>query len=241
VDFGKVAVNHISDPDNPGEYLPDTTYQYQPVLALNRAVYSNGRLQQLRLHAALLCVFPFRLSSRGLTIFLFRRRATETADTISSHWQATSSLVSAQAHVYQLSDSMLHELQMLQASTASLSVSFQNTATTTVQPYIPPHVQEAFADLSQNLSDTAAEFSLTLATKDLPLEEKATKIASDVRERIMPLLGRLTKALGDILQKPGSSTPAATADGGAGSVNENKSDRDSGGAQAAAGNAQSSK
>ncbi|KAJ3559728.1 hypothetical protein NP233_g11192 [Leucocoprinus birnbaumii] len=71
---------------------------------------------------------------------------------------ATSSYDSASGRVHQLSDSMLAELQELQASTATLSSSFQNTATSTVQLLILPHAQEVFADFWHNLSDTAIEF-----------------------------------------------------------------------------------
>jgi len=101
---------------------------------------------------------------------------------------------------------MLAELQKLQQSSSSLSASFTNPATSTVQSHIPPHVQEAFTDFSQNLSDTAYNFSSTMTAKDFPLQEKATKIASEARERIVPLLGSFTKALSEVLN-PRISAP----------------------------------
>jgi hypothetical protein len=143
------------------------------------------------------CASPLHHYSAVLTA-RFRQRATETAHKITT--VATSSFESANARVHQLSDNMLSELQKLQASTASISESFQATATTatsTVRSHIPPHIQEAFSEFSQNLSNATAEFSSTITAKDIPLQEKASKLASEVRERIVPLLGSLTKGVGD--------------------------------------------
>ncbi|KAF5357140.1 hypothetical protein D9756_006812 [Leucocoprinus leucothites] len=217
VDYFEVAVNRITNPDEPGPSSVDSAYQYQRALALTRTLYgySNEQLKQLQAHSALL------------------QRATETAHSISS--QATSSYTAAQGRVHQMSDNMLAELHKLQVSTASLSASFQNTAASTVQSHIPPHMQEAFADFSRNLSDTATEFSSTITTKDLPLQEKATKLASEVRERIVPLLGSFTKALAEILN-PKTSAPGVTANGNAptGDTNQDtRSDPDPGEKQAA--------
>ncbi|KXN84053.1 hypothetical protein AN958_00503 [Leucoagaricus sp. SymC.cos] len=199
VNYFEVAVNRITNPNEPGPSSPDTTYQYQRALALTRTLYgySNDQLRELQTHSALL------------------QRATETAYSISSH--ASSSLASAQNRVNLLSDKMLSELQNLQASTASLSTSFQNTATSTVQAHIPSHVQEAFANFSHDLSTAASELSSTITARDILLQEKAGKVASEVRERIVPLLGSLGKALGDVLQPRSnstSSTPAANGDTG---------------------------
>jgi hypothetical protein len=94
---------------------------------------------------------------------------------------------------------MLSDLQTLQTSTAELSVSFQNTAASTAQSHISPHVKRAFADFSHKLSATVAEFSSTHTAKDLDLQEKARTITADICERIMPLLGSFAEALSDML------------------------------------------
>lgn len=188
VDYFEVAVSHITSPNEPGPSSPDIAYQYQRALSLTKTLYgySNDQLKQLQAHSALL------------------QRATETAHSISS--QAAESCTSTQSRISQLSDIMLAELQKLQQSSSSLSASFTNAATSTVQSHIPPHVQEAFTDFSQNLSDTAYNFSSTMTAKDFPLQEKATNIASEARERIVPLLGSFTKALSEVLN-PRISAP----------------------------------
>lgn len=106
---------------------------------------------------------------------------------------------------------MLVELQKLQASTAAISASFQTSATSAVQSRIPSHVQEAFSDLSHTLSAAASDLSSTITAKDVPLQEKVGKIASEVRERIVPLLGSVTKAVSDALH-PKSDPTAPSSD-----------------------------
>ena len=104
-----------------------------------------------------------------------------------------------QSRVNHLSDNMLTQLQKLQQLSFSLSTSFKSTATSAVQPHIPPHVQEAFSDFSQNLSDTVHKLSSTMTAKDFPIQERAVRIASQVREGIVPLLGSFTKAFSEVL------------------------------------------
>lgn len=90
---------------------------------------------------------------------------------------------------------MLAELQKLQANTTAFAASIQSSATSTVQSRFSPETQLAFVELSHSLSATISDFSATLTAKDVPLQEKMTKIAADVREHIVPVLGSVTKVI----------------------------------------------
>jgi len=94
------------------------------------------------------------------------QRATQTAHTITE--LASSSLTTAQARIHSLSDTMLQELQKLQNSTASL----------------PKSLQSSFPDLSA----TIADFRNIVVAKDITLNEKATKVGQEVKERVSPIL-----------------------------------------------------
>ncbi|KAF9439388.1 hypothetical protein P691DRAFT_780253 [Macrolepiota fuliginosa MF-IS2] len=88
---------------------------------------------------------------------------------------------------------MLAELQKLQESTAAFSSSFH-----------------AFTDLSHTLSTTISDFRSTITAKDTTLQEKVGRIVAEVRERIVPVLGSVTKVVGDTLHLNGPPPPLAT-------------------------------
>ncbi|KAF9446037.1 lipid droplet-associated perilipin protein [Macrolepiota fuliginosa MF-IS2] len=192
VDYLEVVIKRITNPDEPGPSAPDAKYQYQRALALTRDLYgySNDQLKHLQAHSNIL------------------HRATTIAHSITD--QGTPKMANAQDRVHQLSDTMLAELQKLQESTAAFSSSLQSTATSTVQSRIPPHVQSAFADLSHTLSTTISDFRSTITAKDTTLQEKVGRIIAEVRERIVPVLGSVTKVVGDTLHLNGPPPPTAT-------------------------------
>lgn len=92
---------------------------------------------------------------------------------------ASSSLTNAQASIHALSDTMLQELQKLQASTASL----------------PQSLQSSFPDLSATIS----EFRSIVTSKDITLNEKATKVGLEVRDRVHPLLEEAKKRVRELV------------------------------------------
>jgi hypothetical protein len=105
------------------------------------------------------------------------QRATQTAHTITD--LASSSLANAQTRIHSLSDTMLQELQKLQTSTASL----------------PKSLQSSFPDLGATIS----EFHNIVTSKDITLNEKATKVGSEVRDRVNPLLEDAMKRVKELV------------------------------------------
>ncbi|KAF9051961.1 lipid droplet-associated perilipin protein, partial [Panaeolus papilionaceus] len=169
---------------------PDAKYQYQRALALSKTlgenlyVYSNEQLKQIQAQSVI------------------AQKASETAHNITS--VASSSLSSAQSRIHGLSDNMLAELQKLQSSTASVTASFQASlqkSTSQIQSQIPEQIQQSYADVTAALSSAAQELAAILKTKDMPLQEKVTRVSSEVRERITPLLETVKKGVAEVLAR----------------------------------------
>jgi hypothetical protein len=74
---------------------------------------------------------------------------------------------------------MLQELQKLQSSTTSL----------------PQSLQSSFPDLSAAIS----ELRKIATSKDITLNEKATKVGSEVRDRVNPLLEEAMKRVKELV------------------------------------------
>jgi len=203
VDYFEERLNtHPSESKPPAE----SKYQYQRAYALSKSltdqvyIYSNEHLKQIQAQSVLL------------------QRATSTAHSISE--LASSSLSSAQSKVHALSDTMLQELQKLQASTAALTASFTNNlhnSTSQLQARIPPQVLQTYTELSTGLSSAVVDFRGILAKDELTLQDKAAQIGSEVRERVSPLLESLKKALSGASDAsapaPAAPSPAPTING----------------------------
>ncbi|KAF7986386.1 hypothetical protein HWV62_35422 [Athelia sp. TMB] len=159
VDYFEVQVNKLHTEAGPSSpTTSEAQYQYQRAYALSRNltenlyVYSNENLKQLQAQSAIV------------------QRATATAHTITD--LATSSLANAQTRIHTLSDSMLAELQRVQANTAAL----------------PAALQSALQSSTAELSAAIAEFRETVSAKDVALNEKAARVGAQVRERVNPIL-----------------------------------------------------
>ncbi|KIY53306.1 hypothetical protein FISHEDRAFT_33601 [Fistulina hepatica ATCC 64428] len=176
---------------------PETKYQYQRALALviglrdHFSVYSNEQLKQLQTQSVLI------------------QRATETAQSLSA--AASSSVTAVQARIHALSEIMVQQLQHLQESTAALAAS--------LQAQIPPQVEQTYAELATGLSTTVTDLRNIMLEKDVPLQEKATKVRQEVGERVTPLLENVRKGLTDVLTHRQASPDAAPPDGRAQPVN----------------------
>ncbi|KAK2461147.1 hypothetical protein APHAL10511_006674 [Amanita phalloides] len=203
VDYFEVAVTKLNSENGTHATHPEIKYQYQRALALSKAlkdniyVYSNEHFKQLQAQSAIV------------------HRATETAQAITQ--LASSSITNAQKRIHELADTMLQELQKLQSSTASLSASLQSTASSTlhestsqIQARIPPQIHQAYNDISSQLSSAVSELSSILTTKDLPLQEKVTRVGQEVREQINPLLETIRKSLSDVLARGKEEASVAT-------------------------------
>lgn len=172
-----------------------------------------------------LCLYTYVCVGRS-------NRASETAHTISQ--LASSSITNAQKRIHELSVIMLQELQKLQASTASLSASLQSTASSTlhgstsqIQARIPPQIQQAYNDVSSHLTAAVSELSSIITTKDLPLQEKVSRVGIEVRDQISPLLETIRKSLSDILAsgRAEASVAAQSSDGAVGNGNSRKQEK----------------
>lgn len=180
MDYLEVQVNKLNADGTPAS--PKTDYQYQRALALskNLYVYSNEHLKELQAQNVLVYVFLFVHTGPLLirnSFRVLRQRATQTAHTITE--LASSSLTTAQARIHALSDNMLQELQKLQASTAAL----------------PQSLQSSFPDLSATISD----FRNIVIDKDITLNEKATKVGQEVKERVSPILDDVMKKVKELV------------------------------------------
>ncbi|KAG5652376.1 hypothetical protein H0H81_005238 [Sphagnurus paluster] len=207
VDYFEVAVTRLNNSEAGPSTPPDAKYQYQRALALSKTlkdnlyVYSNEQIKQLQAQNVLVYVHVVPIPFTRL-ISLFRQRATETAQSITN--VASSSITSAQTRIHNLSDTMLVELQKLQASTASFSASIQSSvqnSTTQIQNQIPPHIQQTYTELTSNLSAAVTELRTIISTKDIPLQEKVSRVGHEVHDRVSPLLDAVRKGVSELLAR----------------------------------------
>ncbi|KAI0353920.1 lipid droplet-associated perilipin protein [Trametes cingulata] len=170
VDYFAVAVNKLhpnGTADKPAE-TPDAKYQYQRAYFLSKELrdqlltYSTEQINQIKAQSVLV------------------QRASATAQSLSD--LASSSYGAAQSRVHALSDTMVAELQKVQASTAAL----------------PATLQSSFHDVSTNLTSTINELSAILTSPE-PLPDKVHKVRDTVTERVQPILDTATARVQEIL------------------------------------------
>ncbi|KAF8190887.1 lipid droplet-associated perilipin protein [Pholiota molesta] len=204
VDYFAGAVNRLNSSEAGPSTPPDAQYQYQRALALSKTLrenlyeYSNEQLKQLQAQSVI------------------AQKASETAHSISA--VASSSFVNAQTRIHGLSDTMLAELQRLQTSTTELSASLQNTLQSSaaqVQSQVP-QIQQSYADLTGAISSTVNELSSIITTKDLPLQDKVTRVSKEVQDRVQPLLDAVRKGVSEVLARKEASAPAGATNGTSG-------------------------
>lgn len=165
----------------------ESQYQYQRAYALSRDLkdqilgYSNTQLQQLQNSSALV------------------QRAIETAKSIQD--LASSGVVAAQTKVSTLSETMVTELQKVQAATAAL----------------PTNLQASFKPVQEKISGTISELSDVIKS-DVPVNEKVTKVRATVQDSVTPVLETAAARLQDAIRnlttradavKEGEAKPSA--------------------------------
>ncbi|KAI0331779.1 lipid droplet-associated perilipin protein [Cubamyces sp. BRFM 1775] len=164
VDYFAVAVNKLhsnASADKPAEAPAEAKFQYQRAYFLTKELrdqvltYSTEQINQIK---------------------------TQTRSSSSLSELASTSYGAAQSRVHALSDTMLAELQKVQASTAAL----------------PGTLQASFHDISANLTSTINELS-TILTSPEPLPEKVHKVRDTVQERVQPILDTATTRVQEIL------------------------------------------
>ncbi|KAI0765874.1 lipid droplet-associated perilipin protein [Trametes elegans] len=170
VDYFAVAVSkfHANGTADKAPEAPEAQYQYQRAYFLTKELrdqlytYSTEQINQIKTQNVLV------------------QRASATAHSLSE--LASTSYDAAQSRVHALSDTMLAELQKVQASTAAL----------------PATLQASFHDVSANLSATINELS-TILTSPEPLPDKVHKVRDTVKERVQPILDTATTRVQEIL------------------------------------------
>ncbi|KAH9018540.1 hypothetical protein EDB85DRAFT_613252 [Lactarius pseudohatsudake] len=170
-----------------GTSQTESQYQYQRAYALSRDLkdqilgYSNTQLQQLQNSSALV------------------QRAIETAKSIQD--LASSGVVAAQAKVSTLSETMVTELQKVQAATAAL----------------PANLQASFKPVQEKISGTISELSDVIKS-DVPVNEKVAKVRTTVQDSVTPVLETAAARLQDAIRnltaradavKEGEAKPSA--------------------------------
>ncbi len=136
------------------------------------------------------------------SIVIFSQRASETAR-LHFHCCRPRPLATAQTRIHTLSDSMLVELQKLQTSSTEFSASLQNTLHSSaahIQSQIP-QIQQSYADLTAAISATVGELSAIITTKDLPVQDKVTRVSKEVQDRVQPLLESVKKGVSEVLAR----------------------------------------
>ncbi|KAH9041175.1 hypothetical protein EDB84DRAFT_1231467, partial [Lactarius hengduanensis] len=151
-----------------GASQTESQYQYQRAYALSRDLkdqilgYSNTQLQQLQNSSVLV------------------QRAIETAKSIQD--LASSGVVAAQAKVSTLSETMVTELQKVQAATAAL----------------PTNLQASFKPVQEKISGTISELSDVIKS-DVPVNEKVAKVRTTVQDSVTPVLETAAARLQDAI------------------------------------------
>ncbi|KAI6020028.1 hypothetical protein F5J12DRAFT_498313 [Pisolithus orientalis] len=126
------------------------------------------------------------------------QKAMTTANSIQD--LASTSLSQAQTHIHTLSDSLLFELQKLQQTTAAL----------------PQTIQSTYPDISKSVKDLRDIVTMP----DLPVSEKVNRVGHEVKERVSPLLEKLSQRISEfvnVLSTKKDEAKEANGDGTVGS------------------------
>ncbi|KAG6829110.1 hypothetical protein H0H92_005652 [Tricholoma furcatifolium] len=189
VDYYAIAVSRTSNSEAGPLTSSNTKYQYQRVLALSKTLkdnvtgYSHEQLKQLQAQN--------KIVHNGMAL----------AQSIND--LATTSYRSTAEQIHHLSDAMLIDLQKLQTSMTSVSESIRSTvqgSAAQLQNQIPPQIQEAYAELTNNLSASATELRSILAKEEVTLQEKVGLLVNEVQNRITPLLETAKKGISELLK-----------------------------------------
>lgn len=118
------------------------------------------------------------------------QRAAETAKSIQV--LASSSVLAAQQKVSTLSDTMVSELQKIQAATAGL----------------PANLQASFKPVQEGIASTISDLSDVIKS-DLPVNEKVNKVRLTVQDHVTPVLETAAVRLQDAIRSLTARVEAA--------------------------------
>ncbi|KAG1748332.1 uncharacterized protein EDB91DRAFT_1113423 [Suillus paluster] len=115
------------------------------------------------------------------------QRATDTANAIST--LASNQINNAQNRFYTLGENLVSELQKVQQSTAQL----------------PQTLQATYPDVSKTVTDLRN----IITNPDMQFPEKFNRVGREVKERVSPLLEKLTQRIGELVNALSSKTEEA--------------------------------
>ncbi|KAG2134833.1 hypothetical protein DEU56DRAFT_808942 [Suillus clintonianus] len=115
------------------------------------------------------------------------QRATDTANSISV--LASNQINNAQTAVQSVAENLLSEMKKIQQSTAQL----------------PHTLQVTYPDVSK----TVVDLHNIITNPSLPVPEKVNRVGREVKERVSPLLEKLTQRIGEIISVLGSKAEEA--------------------------------
>jgi len=107
---------------------------------------------------------------------------------------------------------MIHELKKLQTSTSNLAASLQSGVQGSAS-----HIHHAYAEISSALLDVVHDLASIVKEKDLPVQEKMSRVGKEVQNRVTPILDTVKKAASDVLARSKESVPEGGTNGHAAS------------------------
>lgn len=96
---------------------------------------------------------------------------------------------------------MVSELQKLQSATASFGSQLHA---------IQPQIQQTYTDLATSLTSTANELANIIKQKDLPVQEKVSRVSKEVQSSVTPLLEAVRKGVSELLARGKSQASEST-------------------------------
>ncbi|KAG1729259.1 hypothetical protein EDB19DRAFT_2027776 [Suillus lakei] len=115
------------------------------------------------------------------------QRATDTANSISA--LASNKMNNAQTAFHSVAENLLSEMQKIHQSTTQL----------------PQTLQATYPDVSK----TVVDLRNIITNPSLPVPEKVNRVGREVKERVSPLLEKLTQRIGEIISVLGSKAEEA--------------------------------
>ena len=107
---------------------------------------------------------------------------------------------------------MINELQKLHDSTSHLAASLQSGVQGSAS-----HIHQAYTEVSAALLDTVHNLASIVKEKDLPVQEKMSRVGKEVQNRVTPILDTVKKSASDVLARSKETAPTGDTNGHAAS------------------------
>lgn len=133
------------------------------------------------------------------------RRASETVQAITA--AASSSLSSAQTRIHSLSKTTI---QKLQSSVSNITDPLQSSFQGSYLQHQVAQVQHAYAGFSAAVSATGHEVTSIITQKDIPFQEKISRVGKEMQSRFTRLLDAVRKSASSVLTRSKDDAAAGT-------------------------------